>query len=59
MKRLSTIQFYQQYFAATDKVGSEGLARLTVAQKLAMLEDLMQWEGNSKTSDSNDLPTQV
>lgn len=59
MKRLSTIQFYQQYFAATQVVGSEGLARLTVAQKLAMLEDLMQWEGNSRTEDSHELPTQV
>lgn len=59
MKRLSTTQFYQQYFAATQSFCSEGLARLTVAQKLEMLEDLMQWERNSKTVDSHDLPTQV
>lgn len=59
MKRLSTMEFYQQYFAATQVVGSEGLARLTVAQKLEILEDLMQWEGNSRTFDSQDLPTQV
>lgn len=59
MKRLSTIQFYQQYFAATQRVASEGLARLTVEQKLAMLEDLMQWEGNSKTEESPGLLTQV
>jgi len=59
MKRLSTIQFYQQYFAATQVVGSEGLARLTVEQKLEMLEDLMQWEGNSRAEESPELPTQV
>ncbi len=59
MKRLSTIQFYQQYFAATQGVGSEGLARLTVEQKLEMLEDLMQWKENSRAEESPDLPTQV
>lgn len=59
MKRLSTTQFYQQYFAATQSFCSEGLARLTVAQKLEMLEELMQWEGHSSTEENHDLPTQV
>lgn len=59
MKRLSTAQFYQQYFATTQSVCSEGLARLTVEQKLEMLENLMQWEVNSSTEESRDLPTQV
>jgi len=57
MKRLSTAQFYQQYFAATQSVCSEGLARLTVEQKLEMLENLMQWEVYSRTDESPESPT--
>jgi len=59
MKRLSTAQFYRQYFASTQSVCSGGLARLTVEQKLKMLEDLMQWDVNCQTVESRDLPTQV
>lgn len=59
MERFSCAAFYREYFAATQSVCSEGLARLTVAQKLEMLENLMQWEMNSQTEDSRDLPTQV
>ncbi|WP_300000083.1 glucose uptake inhibitor SgrT [uncultured Cedecea sp.] len=59
MKRLLTAQFYQQYFAATQKDCAEGLARLTAEQKLEMLENLMQWDVNSRTDESHDLPTQV
>ena len=58
MKRLSSAQFYRQYFAATQTVCSEGLARLTVEQKLSMLEYLMQWEVNCQTEESRDLSTQ-
>lgn len=57
MKRLSTAQFYQQYFAATQSVCSEGLARLTVEQKLEMLENLMQWDMYSRTDESHESPT--
>lgn len=44
MKRSPVVKFYQQYFAATQRVSTGWLARLTVAQRLGMLEDLMQWE---------------
>lgn len=56
MKRLLTAQFYQQYFAATESVCPAGLARLTVEQKLAMLENLMQWDLDSIVEESPDLP---
>lgn len=59
MKRLSSAQFYRQYFAATQSVCSAGLTRLTVEQKLAVLENLMQWDVNDQTEESCDLPTQV
>ena len=59
MKRLSSAAFYQEYFAATQSVCAEGLARLTVEQKLEMLENVMQWEVNCQTEESRDLPTQV
>lgn len=44
MKRLSSIEFYRNYFAATQPVETGWLARLTAGQCLRMLEDLMQWE---------------
>lgn len=56
MKRLLMAQFYQQYFAATESVCSEGLARLTGEQKLAMLENLMQWDLDSVVEEGPDLP---
>lgn len=55
MKRLSTAQFYQQYFAATEFVCAGGLARLTGEQKLAMLENLMQWDLDSIVEEHPDL----
>ncbi|MBS0848448.1 glucose uptake inhibitor SgrT [Citrobacter sp. JGM124] len=59
MKRFSCAAFYREYFAATQSVCSEGLARLTVEQKLEMLENIMQWETNCQSEESHDLPTQV
>lgn len=59
MKRLSTIEFYRQYFVATQSASAGGLARLTAAQKLEMLENLMQWNAHAETEESRDLPTQV
>ncbi|HEY1843232.1 MAG TPA: glucose uptake inhibitor SgrT [Buttiauxella sp.] len=49
MKRSSPVEFYRNYFAATQSVtatcaGAGWLARLTAGQRLRMLEDLMQWE---------------
>lgn len=44
MKRLSAVEFYRNYFAATQVVGAGWLARLSAGQRLRMLEDLMQWE---------------
>ncbi|TNV20950.1 glucose uptake inhibitor SgrT [Buttiauxella sp. B2] len=44
MKRSPVVKFYQQYFAATQSVSAGWLARLTAAQRLRVLEDLMQWE---------------
>ena len=44
MKRSSAVAFYRNYFAATQRVGTGWLARLTAGQRLRMLEDLMQWE---------------
>ncbi|WP_455548749.1 glucose uptake inhibitor SgrT [Dryocola clanedunensis] len=51
MKRLSAVEFYRSYFAATQRVGSGWLARLTAGQRLRMLEDLMQWEVTAPTTD--------
>lgn len=59
MKRLSTAQFYQQYFAATSSRCTGWLARLTVEQKLEMLENVMQWKVNSRPEEHHDLPTQM
>ncbi|GDX05379.1 glucose uptake inhibitor SgrT [Buttiauxella selenatireducens] len=44
MKRSPVVKFYQQYFAATQRVSAGWLARQTASQRLRMLEDLMQWE---------------
>ncbi|WP_435929069.1 glucose uptake inhibitor SgrT [Dryocola sp. BD613] len=44
MKRSSAVEFYRNYFVATQRVGSGWLARLTARQRLKMLKDLMQWE---------------
>ncbi|MCT4705236.1 glucose uptake inhibitor SgrT [Enterobacteriaceae bacterium H11S18] len=51
MKRLSAVEFYRSYFAATQRVGAGWLARLTAGQRLRMLEDLMQWEVTDPTTD--------
>lgn len=58
MKRSSPVEFYQDYFAATQFVKTKGvgagwLARLTAGQRLRMLEDLMQWEVTTPTTVSD------
>lgn len=58
MKRLSIIQFYQQYFTATQHVAAERFACLTTEIKLAMLENLMQWNLSSDIEESQELPSQ-
>ncbi|MEL2243079.1 glucose uptake inhibitor SgrT [Leclercia adecarboxylata] len=49
MKRSATNQFYQQYFSATK--GMSWLARRCAEQRLKILEDLMQWEVTTSTSE--------
>lgn len=51
MKRSSAIKFYQNYFVATQRVGSGWLARLTAGQRMRMLADLMQWEEIASMND--------
>ncbi|MBJ3813465.1 glucose uptake inhibitor SgrT [Shimwellia pseudoproteus] len=48
----AAMAFWQHYFVATQAVNCSWLARLSVLQRLQMLDDLMQWELNS----SPDLP---
>ncbi|AIR60761.1 glucose uptake inhibitor SgrT [Enterobacter sp. Ap-916] len=59
MKRSSPAKFFQQYFAATQFVCSGWLARLTVEQRLRMLEDLMQWEVTTPMPENANAPTHV
>lgn len=40
----ATMAFWQQYFVATQAVNRSWLARLSILQRLQMLDDLMQWE---------------
>jgi len=44
MKPLSTAQFYQDYFAATESIRNGWLNRLMAEQQLDVLEMLMQWQ---------------
>nr|WP_279049216.1 glucose uptake inhibitor SgrT [Cedecea davisae] len=59
MMRSSPVKFFQQYFAATQSVRSGWLARLTVEQRLRMLEDLMQWEVTTPMPENTSAPTHV
>jgi hypothetical protein len=49
MMKSTERQFFQQYFAATK--GVSWLARQCEAQRLKILEELMQWEVTTPTSD--------
>ena len=49
MKRSTIHQFYQRYFAATKNVS--WLARQATAQRLEVLNSLMQWEVTKSASE--------
>ncbi|MBC1186942.1 MULTISPECIES: glucose uptake inhibitor SgrT [Kluyvera] len=49
MKRSTIHQFYQRYFSATKNVS--WLARQATAQRLEVLNFLMQWEVTKPTSE--------
>jgi len=49
MRKSTARQFFNQYFTATK--GASWLARRCEAQRLKMLEELMQWDVTSRTSD--------
>ncbi|MCU6664823.1 MAG: glucose uptake inhibitor SgrT [Leclercia sp.] len=49
MKRSTARQFYRKYFSATK--GVSWLARLCAEQQLKILDDLMQWEVTTSTSE--------
>ena len=49
MKRSTIHQFYQRYFSATKNVS--WLARQAAAQRLEVLNFLMQWEVTKPTSE--------
>ncbi len=44
MKTSSTGRFYQRYFSVTQRLSGSWLARLSAAQRVGMLNELMQWE---------------
>jgi len=59
MKPLSTAQFYQDYFAATQTIRNNWLNRLMAEQQLEVLERLMQWQGTPEPAEDCELPTRV
>ena len=50
MKRSSAYTFWQRYFFATQANSAFWLARLSAAQKLQMLDSVMQWEVTTPVS---------
>lgn len=50
MKRSSVGQFWQHYFFATQGIRANWLARLSAAQRMQMLDAVMQWEVTTPVS---------
>lgn len=50
MKRSSVSRFWQHYFFATQGVRAFWLARLSAAQRMQMLDAVMQWEVTTPVS---------